>query len=120
MKHHWKPTAIQGADGNEIAPKVEGEVIVDLPKYVQRLRYLKEAKFKINSDGSVGQDVDNLEMSIKAVELAEKHIESVNLKVIESGEELTTVDDLQYSPYGADVLTEIGFLVLNGPSVGNA
>ena len=79
---------------------------------------LKEAKFKINPDGTVSDQVDNLEITIKAIELAEKHIKKVDLTVKETGDKIKTVDQMQFSPYCEECLTEIGFLVLNGPQLG--
>ena len=118
MKYTWKPETIAGADGKGVEQKVEGTVEVDLPKYVQRLKYLKEAKFKINPDWTVSDQVDNLEITIKAIELAEKHIKKVDLTVKETGDKIKTVDQMQFSPYCEECLTEIGFLVLNGPQLG--
>lgn len=118
MKHVWKPQPLTGADGKEIKPKIEGSVEIDLPKYVQRLKYLREANFRINQDGTVSETVDNLEVTIKAIELAEKHIKKVDLTVIETGDKIKSVDEMQYSPYCEECLTEIGFLVLNGPQLG--
>ena len=116
MKHVWKPEATVGADGKKIESSLEGIVEVDIPKYVQRLKYLKEANFKINSDGSVDQKTDSLGITIKAVELAEKHIKKVNLTVRGTDKKIKSVDEMQYSPECEMALTEIGFLVLNGPN----
>lgn len=118
MKHVWKPEATDGADGKKVEPELDGSIEVDLPKYVQRLKYLKDANFKINQDGTVGNDVDNLDLTIRAVELAEKHIKKVELTVKETGQKIKSVEEMQYSPYCEGCLTEIGFLVLNGPQLG--
>ncbi len=119
MKHIWKPTSTDGADGKKIDPKFEGFVEIDLPKYIQRLKYLKDANFKINEKGEVANSAGGLDTTIFAVELAEKHIKKVELKHVETGDEMKKVDDLQFHPEGGEILTEIGFLVLNGPALGN-
>lgn len=119
MKHVWKPEPVTGEDGKVADSKLEGTVEVEVPKYIQRLKYLKDANFKINSDGSVGNDVDNLDLTIRAIELAEKHIKKVDLTVVETGEKIKSVEEMQYSPYCEQPLTEIGFLVINGPQLGN-
>jgi hypothetical protein len=118
MKHVWKPEPIVGENGKEVEPLVEGEVEVDLPKYVQRLRYLKQAKIKLSDKGEVDAGGDPLEQAILAVELAEKHIKKVNLTVKETGKKVKSVDEMGYLPECEAALTEIGFLVLNGPPLG--
>lgn len=118
MIHVWKPVDTTGADGEEIKAKLSGKVEVEIPRYVQRLKYLKDAKFKINAEGGVDGSVDNLDLMIKAIELAEKHIKTVDLTVVETNEKITEFEVMADSPFCDDALTEIGFLILNGPELG--
>ncbi len=118
MIYDWKPEPIDGEDGEKIEPKLAGTVQVEIPKYVQRLKYLREAKFKVNSEGQVDNSVNNLDLMIKAVELAEKHIKTVDLTVKDTGEKITSAELMGESAYCDEALVEIGFMVLNGPPLG--
>ena len=120
MKHVWKPEPIVGADGKTIKPEIEGTVEIDIPKYMQRLKYMRDANFKVDEKGEVATDnTSALDQTIFAVSLAEKHIKKVDLTVLKTGEKVKTPEAMQFSPYCESALVEIGFLVLNGPALGN-
>jgi len=127
MIYTWKPSIPVDADGRPaldengeaIKPLLEGTVTIELPKYIERLKYMRDANFKISANGQLSGDVDHLEVAIKAVELAEKRIKEVNLTIVSTGVKVTTVDQMQYSSECSDALSEIGFLIINGPELGN-
>jgi len=119
MKYTWKPKPLETSDGKTIEPRVEGEVVVKLLKHLDRLKKMKDANYNLDENGNIKGGSNALDTTIMATELAEKHIESVNLKIIKTGEELKTVEELSYSPVAGDVLTDIGFLLINGPELGN-
>ena len=101
-------------DSNKV---FEGEVTISLPKYKERLQMLKEVNFKY-VNGQVESGLDQIDSMVKVVEIAEKHIVSVNLTRIEDQAQFLSIDDLQYDKDGADLINEIGNVILSGMPVG--
>jgi len=89
----------------------EGQIVISIPKYTQRLKYMKEMNFG-------GKDSNQTEIMERLVALAIKHIKKVDLSFIETGEKLESVDDLEYCKEGADALNSIANKILEGVSLG--
>lgn len=109
MIHEYKPS--EGL-------KVQGTVKVRLPKYTERLQYLRDCQFKINGDGDIEIDSGMIDSTIKMIQIAEKHVESVDL-ALESGKEIKSFEEMEYFPECEPVLQELGNLMLSGVQVGN-
>lgn len=95
----------------------EGKVVVTLPLFAQKLKYIKECNFKTNKKGEVEVGLEQLDSLIKMIEIAEKHIKSVEMKcgdiVAKSWE------DLNSNPEFEPIIPEIATLVINGGQMGN-
>ena len=98
----------------EIDNPFKGSVIIQVPKYTERLGYIKECNF--NPDD--GASSSTYESMIKMVGIAKKHITKVELLRISDEQIFSSVDDLEYDKEGSDVLNTIATLVLEGVKLG--
>jgi len=101
-------------------PKMSGEVVLRLPTFNERMRYMKESGFKLSEKGEVemGAANEKLDFLAKLVEISAGHYVSVSLKN-SKGEEIKSYEDMQYDEECSTVLMEIGGLLLNGFKMGN-
>jgi hypothetical protein len=97
---------------------VVGKVVFEVPKWTERMKYVKECKFTIDSEGNVEAGADQIDSLIKMVELATPHIKTVDLKTKEGSSVFKSFDDLQSDPICDAVLVEIASAVINGAAVG--
>jgi len=91
----------------------EGTVILKVPKYTERLQFMKTCNF-----GSKVEDGVNYDSMIEMIKIAKDHITKVELKRKEDGQEFTTVDDLEYDSEGSEILNELGTKILGGVKLG--
>ena len=96
----------------------EGSAKIELPKYTQRLKYIKECNFKVNADGEVDASTDQLDALMSMVEVAKKHISDVDIKCGEI--HAKSFDDLEDFVEFDSLIPELASTVLNGGRVGNA
>ena len=55
---------------------------------------------------------------IKMVEIAEKQIKTVDLKIKDTGEEIKSIEDLGYSQEGTEALNQVAGQILRGVKLG--
>jgi hypothetical protein len=96
-----------------------GHIMVEVPKYIERLQYIKDMKLSVGDSGEVKGDVGNIDQAIKVVEIAKKHIKEVALTVVSTGQEVKSLEDLEYSFEGSQLMNEVANLVLSGIKLGN-
>ena len=116
MEFVWKQQPITLEDGNVIEPKFDGHVTVKLPGYSERIKYMIDAKMKVDGEGNLVGETSELETILLAVKLAHKHIVEVALVCKENGQKISTSQELEYIKGGGDVLQSVGFVCLNGPN----
>lgn len=122
----WKQTEkeISFTDSNgtlvskTIAPKFEGTIKVKVPKHVERIKVIRDLNTKIEANGElVKTGMDSAE---KLMEFAKSNIESVNLKRIEDGLEVKSIEWLEYDVDGAEILSDISQVLLAGVKLGKS
>lgn len=86
----------------------KGIVIFKIPKYTERLEYIKECK--------IGKDEDP--DAKRMVEIAIERITKVELTRIDDGMEFKTIEDLQYDKDGGSVLSSIANDIMGGVRLG--
>ena len=96
-----------------------GEVKIELPKYTQRLKYIKECNFRINADGEIDEGIDQVDSLIKMIEVAGQHIKSVKVKH-ESGIEVKSYEEMEDFTEFDSLVSELASFVLNGGQVGKS
>jgi len=109
MNYTWK----SAEDSN-----VQGTIEIRLPKYTERLKYLRDCQFEINEAGEVEVSNGMLDSTIKMIEIAEKHVEKVDL-VNEMSQEIKSFEQMEYHPECELILQELGQIMLNGVQLGN-
>lgn len=93
--------------------QIEGEIELDIPKYLERIELLKSVSVKDE------QEVDSIEQARKLFELAAKNTKSVNLKHKKSNTAFSSIDELEMYSDGIGVIYSIGSYVINGIPLGN-
>lgn len=120
----WKQTTkditLTKPDGSldikTIEPKFEGTVKVKVPKHIDRIKLLREINTKVDPSGALlNTGMDSAE---KLMEFAKSHIESVSLKRIEDGLEINKLEWLEYDVDGAEVLSDISTMLIQGVKLG--
>lgn len=106
----------------EIVKKIDqdglvGEVKIRVPKYTERLRYVKECNFKLDGSGNAVLSTDQLDSVIKMIEFASKHVVSVDLKHGEK--EFKTWEELECDPVCDSFISSFSGEILSGVSLGN-
>lgn len=97
----------------------EGSATIELPTYRERLKYVKECNFKIGEDSNIDASHDQVDSLIKMIDIGYKHIKKVNVKHIESGNTVKSLEEMEnYKEFDA-LIPEICTLVLNGGQLGN-
>ena len=108
----FEPQACKEKDG-----LFEGHVMIDIPSYPQRLKYIKECQFEVKKDEKgevkVSESMSNIDALIKMVELAKIHVKEVNL--LKNGEPAyknfaEMLDDADCD----EMINEISGVILNG------
>jgi len=101
-----------------IAPKFEGSVTLKVPRHVDRIKVIRSLSTKIDESGElVKSGMDSAE---KLMDFAKAQIESVNLKRIDDGLEIKTVEWLEYDVDGAEILSEISNTLIQGIKLGKS
>ena len=98
----------------------KGEILISIPKYKERLGMIKGLNFQFNEKGEVQGGSEQFESAIKIVDIAEKHVKQLALTVIETGEKISTLDDLEYSQEGTELMNEVANFVLSGVQLGKS
>lgn len=119
MIYNWEPQATENEDGEKVASPFSGIVKIEVPRYPQRLKYIKECNFAMDEKGQVKSGMDSIDSIIKMLEIASKHVQEVNLKH-KDGAEFCTWDELQDNPMADGILNEVASAVINGPILGKS
>lgn len=96
-------------DVTEVDSPFTGSVTYKIPKYTERLKFMKDCKIGVKDESP---DTE------KMVNLAIQHITIVDLTHKETETKITCVDDLEYIKEGADVLNSIANELIQGVSLG--
>lgn len=96
----------------------EGYVMIRMPKFKERLALIKGLGISTDEKGEVGMNDDSLEKAAQLVGIAHEHVESVQLKHVESGIEFSSMDDLDMYEEGTQLIQEIAGMVINGVKLG--
>lgn len=122
----WKPEpkqiSIPKEDGTiemkTIVPAFEGTVKVKVPKHTDRIKVLRDINTSVSSTGALENvGIDSAE---KLMNFAKSNIESVDLKRISDGLVVNKVDWLEYDIDGADILSDISNILIQGVRLGKS
>lgn len=94
----------------------EGEIVLTVPKYKERLKLLKQTNMKFNAKGEISSEVDQFDMAEKIAEIAEAHIKSIDLT--RDGEKFISIDELEYEADYGVLISEVGSAILSGITMG--
>ena len=91
-------------------------VELELLKYKDRIKLIKDMNFQVKGDGSIdGNPVDQME---KLTDIVRKQIRSIRIKTSER--EYTSLDELEYFVEYSEIINELIGVVLNGVKMGEA
>jgi hypothetical protein len=96
----------------------EGHVVFNIPKYTERLKYIKQCGFKTGDDGQIVVSLEDTDSLVAMVEIAEKHVVEVNLTHKATGKVFQSMEALQYDNVCDALLSELSGKVLSGFSLG--
>jgi len=99
----------------KFAEKYVGKVVVNLPNYTAKLKLVKECNFAMGKDGVA--DASQLDSFVKMIEVAEKYIETVELKHIPSGIEVKTFQEAQDYVEFDEIIPELASIVFGGGQI---
>lgn len=94
----------------------KGKVVLDIPKYQERLSIIKEMNLKAQ-DGEMEQDT-GLDGAGKLHEIAMKKIKSIDVEHKDSKIVFNSVDSLEYYKEGVELLQQISSCIIQGVSLG--
>jgi hypothetical protein len=103
---------------NDVNDHFSGEVVIEVLKYRDRMRYGQDISFKFDEKGEVIVDNGTYESMGKMIEIAEKHIISVDLVHVKSGVSAKSFEDLEYDPIFDELLPQLATVVFNAGRVG--
>ncbi len=99
-------------------PLFQGEVVLRVPSYDDRMDITKECAMQINEQEiSNGTHFDSMK---KLVSFAKKHIKSCDLVKESNGREFKDPKELEYDDDGGNLLLEIGGFLRQGVSLGKS
>jgi len=128
--HIWKPGEVDTPEEvkdekgdtvyeeDGVTPKIKvikkpspfkGIVIFNIPKYTERLGYIKDCNI-----GKEGADTDQQKM----IEIAMKRITKVELTRIDDGMKFSSTEELEYDKDGGNVLSLIANDIMSGVRLG--
>jgi|688.fasta_scaffold651794_2 hypothetical protein len=109
------PTVCKGK-----AAKWEGSVMLRLPTFDEKYEYIERISIDVDDDGSVQASKAKQIAGVREmVKISQKHYEKVDLKHKETGEVISSFEEMQYSEEMHAVLIEVAGMLLNGFKVGN-
>lgn len=100
----------------EKEPVMTGVVKIKIPKHAERIKYVKSLNTKI-VDGELHNE-DGLGGAEKMLDFAKQQIESVDLVRKEDGYIFNSIDLLDHDADGAEILTDIAKLLIEGVRLG--
>ena len=102
----------------EFREKWIGKIVVNFPKYKQRLQYIKDCNFQTNEAGEITVGTDQIESIIKLVEIAGQHVEKVAIEHLETGLEVGSFEELEDYEDTQEIINVIGGKILAGVRLG--
>ena len=95
----------------------QGKIILNALKYAERMNLIKDVNFKVK-ENSVELNTDQIDSIVKIIEVAEKHVVSVDLIRLSDQVEFKCFDDLSYDKDGSLLINELGNVILSGVKLG--
>ena len=102
-------TTLKNDEGQPLTDSMEGTVQMEIPTYKERLSLIK-------AHGIMNEKIDEIERADKMLDLVEKHIKAVSIR-LKSGEEINSITDLGYFQEGTNLTNRLGRLLIGGVSL---
>jgi hypothetical protein len=96
----------------------EGHVILDIPLPKKRIELISNLQFEVDSEAKIKMQSNQIEQFLKMELICKEHIKEIDLKHVESGIEIKSLEDLE--PY-YEYMTFIGAcgnVILSGIKLG--
>lgn len=113
----YSPTCLRTKDdeGNVLPdPGIEGTVTLRVPSFLERMEYVENCQFKVDKDGNVTTGADAVRALRKMVEYSEKHYAKIALVVKDTGEKITTFQEMIHNSLCDDLIKEVATVLMNG------
>ena len=98
----------------------EGQITYKKLHYKERMRLVMDCGFHIGANGTMDKMDNLIEVAIKNFEICEKIVTSVNLKHIETGVTINSLDELGDYAEGNVVINSLGQMVMAGSPLVNS
>lgn len=99
-----------------------GHVVLRKPTFDEKYEYLSASGLSLDDEGKpveIKDTKERIDFIRKVVAISRKHYISVDLTIVETGEKISSLEDLESCGECDDVLIEIGTQVFNGFRLGN-
>ena len=100
--------------------KFEGVIRINMPRHKDRIKMIRDMNLNgaIKDGQAVVDSTNGMDSAIFMSEKMEQFIISVNVKHIESGTEIKTLEELECFSEGVALINEVGGVIFNGVSLG--
>lgn len=95
---------------------IKGELILEIPKYRDKLKLIKECNFKVSNEGTVNISADAIDSMIKLIDMTEKYFKKINLKCGKI--EVKNFEDMESHPEFDSLISEAATAILNSGRLG--
>lgn len=97
----------------------QGKIVVRAPTQVERLQYSKDLSLSRSNDGEINEQDSRFDQSIKMVEIAKKHVVSVDLTKENGSVKVSSVEELEIDSDATVIFSSIATQVIKGVKLGN-
>lgn len=96
----------------------EGEIKLKVLNQFERLQAIKEMQLNITAQEGVSVSTDQIDAADKIYRFLKEKVEEVSVKILESGEVLTSLDDLTCFAEGTEIVNQLTHTLLSGVKLG--
>jgi len=107
----YRPEKMFKSDEGDTKSPFVGVVEIEVPLYVERLDLVKSLDIDPNNPG--------LDNAVDLIKETKKRIKSIKLEAKGQTDKIESFDDLSYYKEGADIINDIGRMMVNGFPLGN-
>lgn len=111
MQYTWKPCESDVEDLKEL----EGHIVLNVPKYKERMELIKSLKLKV-TDGTIEMGDEQFDSFDKILEIVKKRITKIELKYGDM--KFKTLEDLEHYEVFTHITSELWGLIGNGIKLG--
>lgn len=114
----YEPQPLKTDKGTEVPNPFKGHILIQVPKYKERMKLIKELNMNLDAKGEIALSSDNFETASKMYDIADKYVKSLSVK--RGKEEFNSIEELEYDQEGSNLILEAANVVLSGIRMGKS